>query len=60
MENDISLRDKKGFKITVIAILAMLFFISFILGLTKGTLEVEVKRIFEVISKDDGDRKSVV
>lgn len=60
MENDISLRDKNGFKIAVIVILVMLLFISFILGLTKGTLEVEVKRIFEVIAKDDGSSERMV
>ena len=54
MKSDISLKDNKGFKITIIAILIILFFVGFILGNTKGTLEVGAKRIFEVIMTDDG------
>ena len=60
MKNEASLKDNKNFKIVFIIILTALFFVAFILGNTKGTLEVGVKNIFEVIMNDDGSPERMV
>ncbi|MCQ4922538.1 iron ABC transporter permease [Tissierella carlieri] len=60
MKNDISLKDNTGYKVAIIAILVILFFVAFILGNTKGTLEVGARRIFEVIMTDDGSSERMV
>lgn len=54
METNISIRNSKKFKIGFIISLIILLIIGFFLGNAKGTLKVEVSRIFEVIMNDDG------
>ena len=60
MKNKISFKDSRRFKIVFIVILLILFVVAFILGNTKGTVEVGVKRIFEVILEDDGSMERMV
>lgn len=60
MENNISIKDSKKYKITVIFILAVLLLAGFILGNSKGTLQVGARRIFEVIINDDGSAERMV
>lgn len=60
MENEISFKDSKKFKLIFMIILMTLFVIAFILGNAKGTLKVDVKRIFEVIANDDGSPERMV
>lgn len=60
MQEDISLRDRKGFKIGFIVLLIILLFIAFLVGNIKGTLKVDSKRIFEVIMTDDGSPERMV
>ncbi|GAA0720418.1 iron ABC transporter permease [Clostridium malenominatum] len=60
MENNISIKDSKKYKITVIFILAVLLLAGFILGNSKGTLQVGARRIFEVIMNDDGSAERMV
>lgn len=60
MENKISLKDKKSYKIIVLGVIAALLIIGFIVGNAKGTLNVSVERIFEVIINDDGSAERMV
>lgn len=60
MENKVLLKDSKKFKISVILILIGLLVVGFILGNAKGTLEVSVGRIFEVLFNDDGSAERMV
>lgn len=60
MENKVLLKDSKKFKISVILILICLLVVGFILGNAKGTLEVSVGRIFEVLFNDDGSAERMV
>jgi iron complex transport system permease protein len=60
MEESLSLKDRKGFKIGFIIFLTILLFIAFLVGNIKGTLQVEAKRIFEVIMTDDGSPERMV
>ncbi|MPW24945.1 iron chelate uptake ABC transporter family permease subunit [Alkalibaculum sp. M08DMB] len=60
MENEESLKDKKGYKISIIVIIALLLVFGFILGNAKGTISLNVERIFEVIMNDDGSSDRMV
>jgi iron complex transport system permease protein len=60
MENNKSLKDKKSYKITVLLIILCFLFIGFIYGNVKGTLNVSVERIFDVIFNDDGSPERMV
>lgn len=54
MENKLSLKEKSSFKISVIIILACLCVVAFFIGNAKGTVNVEVSRIIDVILNNDG------
>ena len=54
MENKLSLKEKSSFKISVIIILALLCVVAFFIGNAKGTVNVEVSRIIDVILNNDG------
>lgn len=60
MNDVLALKDRKGYKILVIGILALLLVVGFLLGNGKGSLEVDVGRIFEVIFHDDGSPERMV
>lgn len=60
MENKISFKDSKKFKMIIIVILMILFVVAFISGNSKGTIKVEVNRIFQVIANDDGSPERMV
>lgn len=60
MENKISFKDSKNFKMIIIVILMILFVVAFISGNSKGTIKVEVNRIFQVIANDDGSPERMV
>ncbi len=60
MENNKLLKDKKSYKITVLVIITCFLFIGFIYGNVKGTLNVSVERIFDVIFNDDGSPERMV
>lgn len=60
MENKISFKDSKNFKMIIIVILMILFVVAFISGNSKGTIKVEVNRIFQVIVNDDGSPERMV
>lgn len=60
MENKILLKDSKKFKIMVVMILTVLLFVGFIIGNSKGTLHIGVRRIFEVMMNDDGSAERMV
>lgn len=60
MENKIQLKDSKKFKIGVIFVLIVLLTLGFVIGNAKGTLEVSVRRIFDVIFHDDGSPERMV
>lgn len=60
MKNKASIRESKSFKMAFIAALAMLAIICFVSGNAKGTVEVSVRRIFEVIMSDDGSTERMV
>lgn len=60
MENNKLLKDKKSYKITVLVIITCFLFIGFIYGNVKGTLNVSVERIFDVIFNDDKSPERMV
>lgn len=60
MEDKISFRDSNKFKIFFILLLVFLLVVAFIIGNAKGTLQVDVKRIFDVIRFDDGSPERMV
>jgi len=60
MNSDISLKDKRSYKILIIIVLVFLLVAAFIFGNAKGTLEVGARRILEVIMKDDGSPERMV
>ncbi|HEY4543878.1 MAG TPA: iron ABC transporter permease [Tissierellaceae bacterium] len=60
MENKIALKDTRKFKLSFVLLLFLLFIVAFLLGNAKGTLKVDVKRIFEVIKYDDATPERMV
>lgn len=60
MESRGTVRDAKSFKITFILVLAVLVVACFLLGNAKGTIEIGIRRIFEVIMNDDGSTERMV
>ena len=60
MKDSISLKDNNKFKIGFIILLGILLVVGFIIGNTKGTCKVGVKRIFEVIMNDDGSSERMI
>lgn len=60
MENKISFKDSRKFKIIFMAILVILLAVAFVVGNGKGTIKVDAKRIFEVIRVDDGSPERMV
>ncbi len=60
MENKIALKDTRRFKLSFVVLLFLLFVIAFLLGNAKGTLKVDIKRIFEVIKYDDASPERMV
>lgn len=60
MENEVSFKDSKKYKIFIIVCIAVLLVIGFILGNAKGSMEVSVQRIFEVLLNDDGSSERLV
>lgn len=60
MESKGTVRDAKSFKIIFILVLAVLVVACFLLGNAKGTIEIGIRRIFEVIMKDDGSTERMV
>ncbi|SHJ55773.1 iron complex transport system permease protein [Hathewaya proteolytica DSM 3090] len=60
MENKVQLRDSRKFKLSVIFILMGLLVLGFILGNAKGTMELPISRIFDVIFHDDGSPERLV
>lgn len=60
MENKIALKDTRRFKLSFVVLLFLLFVIAFLLGNAKGTLKVDIKRIFEVIRYDDASPERMV
>ncbi len=53
-------KDSRGFKIAFIILLSVLVVVCFLLGNAKGTIEIGVKRIFEVIMNDDGSTQRMI
>ena len=60
MESKSSIKDSKRFKVIVIVLLSIILIVGFILGNSRGTLEVSIKRIFQVIVSDDGSPERMV
>lgn len=60
MESKGKLSDSRSFKLLFIAGLAVLVVFCFLLGNAKGTIEIGVRRIFEVIMTDDGSTERMV
>ena len=55
-----NLKDSKKYKFLVMGILVMLLVIGFIIGNSKGTAEVSIARIFEVILNNDGSTERMI
>lgn len=60
MENKMKKSETKSFKLLFIAGLAVLVVLCFLLGNAKGTIEIGIRRIFEVIMTDDGSTERMV
>ena len=58
--NETSLRDRRGFKLAFIGILAALCVIAFVLGNMIGTMRVSPGRVLEVLMSDDGSAARMV
>lgn len=55
-----SLKDSKKYKFVVMGLLVILLVVGFIIGNSKGTAEVSIARIFEVILNDDGSTERMI
>lgn len=61
MKNEIDLRDKKSFKIGIMILLLVLCIVGFFYGNIKGTMEVSIKRIIQVIKiNDNSPQRNVI
>ncbi|WP_296256825.1 iron ABC transporter permease [uncultured Ezakiella sp.] len=61
MKNEIDLRDKKFFKIGIMILLLVLCIVGFFYGNIKGTMEVSIKRIIQVIKiNDNSPQRNVI
>ena len=60
MGNKMKIADTKSVKLLFITGLAVLVVLCFLLGNAKGTIEIGVRRIFEVILNDDGSTERMV
>ncbi len=60
MENEILFKDSKEYKLLIIAIIIVLLIVGFVLGNAKGSMEVSIQRIFEVMLNDDGSPERMV
>ncbi len=60
MENRVQWKERKSFRLAFIAILAGLAVIAFALGNSKGTVEVGVNRIIDVILHDDASMERMI
>lgn len=59
-DNEIALRDRRGFKLAFIGILAALCVIAFVIGNMRGTMNISSGRVFEVLFSDDGTAERMV
>ncbi|ABW19862.1 transport system permease protein [Alkaliphilus oremlandii OhILAs] len=60
MESKIALKDRRAFKIAFIAALGVFVIGSFFIGNSKGTIEIDIQRILEVMMQDDGSTERMV
>lgn len=60
MYNKIKFKDSKAFKLAFVIVLIGLLMVAFIIGNTKGTIEVSVRKIIEVIRYDDDSMERMI
>ncbi|MGO1369654.1 FecCD family ABC transporter permease [Senegalia sp. (in: firmicutes)] len=60
MNSKVGLRDSNKFKWSFIFILIAMLFVAFFIGNARGTLEVGINRIIEVIKTNDGSPERLV
>lgn len=60
MENKLKFKDSRKFKVFFITMLFLFFIIGFLFGNSKGSLEVSINRIFEVLFINDGSPERLV
>ena len=58
--NKLELRDRTGFKFTVLTVLVIMCVLAFFVGNALGTMKIEFVRVFELIFRDDGSNERMV